>query len=93
MNRQSQQQGGPAGPLAEKPELLIRHGWPKTVPAPKTNADTAAAIAAATGTELSPTTIWKLRTGRIYDPTLTTLSALARFFDVSLSYFSDEANE
>jgi transcriptional regulator with XRE-family HTH domain len=83
------QSGEGALPLEEKIELLIRHMWPGSVPFPGTNAGIAAAITAATGTELSSTMIWKLRTGRGGNPTMEQLDALARFFTVPLSYFGD----
>jgi hypothetical protein len=75
--------------LAEKVEWLIQHMWPADAPPPKTNADAAAAITAATGEELSSTAIWKLRTGRGDNPTLKTLTALARFFKVPVGYFGE----
>src|ERR1700677_3733721 len=84
------QPGEGALPLAEKIELLIRHMWPDSIPFPRTNAGVAAAITAATGTELSSTMVWKLRTGRSGNPTMEKLGALARFFTVPLSYFGDD---
>ena len=69
-------------PLAEKIEWLIQHMWPADAPAPKTNADAAEAISAATGEELSSTSVWKLRTGRGSNPTFKTLMAFASFFNV-----------
>ncbi|MBV9451095.1 MAG: hypothetical protein JO345_34930 [Streptosporangiaceae bacterium] len=75
--------------LAEKVEWLIQHMWPADASPPKTNADAAAAITAATGEELSSTAIWKLRTGRGDNPTLKTLTALARFFGVPVGFFGE----
>jgi transcriptional regulator with XRE-family HTH domain len=75
--------------LAEKIEWLIRYMWPADAPAPRTNADAAAAITAATGEEMSSTSIWKLRTGRGDNPTFKTLTALATFFKVPFGYFAD----
>jgi len=49
----------------------------------------AGAISAATGEELSHTALWKLRTGRSANPTLKTITALAAFFRVPPSYFTD----
>ncbi|MCW2940760.1 MAG: hypothetical protein JWN00_3745 [Actinomycetia bacterium] len=61
--------------------------WPADAPPAKNNIDTAAAIAAATGEEISSTTVWKLRTGRQDNPQLRTLTALATFFGVPIGYF------
>jgi ESX-1-secreted protein regulator len=88
--------GGPAAAaaaertLGEKVEWLIRHRWPADAPPPRTNADVAEAITAATGEELSSTGVWKIRTGRGDNPTLKTLTAMARFFGVPVGYFGDE---
>jgi transcriptional regulator with XRE-family HTH domain len=76
--------------LAEKVEWLIRHLWPPDAPAPKTNADIAAAISQTTGEEMSSTSIWKLRTGRGDNPTLKTLTALATFFKVPIGVFGED---
>src|SRR5579859_6142691 len=76
--------------LGEKIEWLVKHRWPADAPPPKTNADIADAITAATGEELSSTGVWKLRTGRGDNPTLKTLTAMARFFGVPVGYFGDE---
>jgi transcriptional regulator with XRE-family HTH domain len=73
--------------LAEKTEWLIQHKWPAGKTPPKTNADVAAAITAATGEEMSSTTVWKLRTGRGGNPTFKTLTGLATFFAVPFGYF------
>lgn len=75
--------------LAEKIEWLIGHMWPAEAPPPRTNADAAEAITAATGEEMSSTSIWKLRTGRGGNPTFKTLTALATFFKVPFGYFGD----
>lgn len=75
--------------LAEKVEWLIQHMWPAEAPPPKTNAEVAAAITAVTGEELSSTAVWKLRTGRGDNPTLKTLTALARFFKVPVGFFGE----
>jgi transcriptional regulator with XRE-family HTH domain len=50
----------------------------------------AGAISAATGTDLSHTALWSLRTGRVGNPTLKTIHALAKFFHVPPSYFTDD---
>jgi hypothetical protein len=77
----------PSASLADKVEWLIRNMWPAGVEAPKNNVETAAAITAATGEEISSTTVWKLRTGRQDNPQLRTLTALAMFFGVPIGYF------
>jgi transcriptional regulator with XRE-family HTH domain len=76
-------------PLAEKVEWLIQHMWPADAHPPRTNADVAEAITAATGEELSSTAVWKLRTGRGDNPTLKTMTALSRFFKVPVGYFGE----
>lgn len=81
----------PEGTLADKVEWLINHMWPADAGPPKTNIEVAAAITAATGEEISSTTVWKLRTGRQDNPQLRTLTALARFFAVPLGYFGAPA--
>lgn len=96
MSERNRPPGGPAETrpaertLGEKIEWLIRHRWPANAPPPRTNADIAEAITAATGEELSSTGVWKLRTGRGDNPTLKTLTAMARFFGVPVGYFGDE---
>ena len=96
MSERKSRSGGPAEArpvertLGEKIEWLIRHRWPAGAVPPRTNADVAEAITAATGEELSSTGVWKLRTGRGDNPTLKTLTALARFFGVPVGYFGDE---
>jgi transcriptional regulator with XRE-family HTH domain len=77
----------PSTTLANKVEWLIQNMWPADAPEPRNNVDTAAAIAAATGEDLSSTTIWKLRTGRQDNPQLRTLTALSIFFGVPIGYF------
>jgi transcriptional regulator with XRE-family HTH domain len=96
--RVSEEDGPAGGPeqaepaertLGEKIEWLIRHRWPADAPRPRTNADIADAITAATGEELSSTAVWKLRTGRGDNPTLKTMTAMARFFGVPVGYFGE----
>jgi transcriptional regulator with XRE-family HTH domain len=77
----------PSASLADKVEWLIRTMWPDGVAPPRNNVETAAAITAATGEEISSTTVWKLRTGRQDNPQLRTLTALATFFGVPIGYF------
>src|SRR5690606_40107299 len=77
----------PGASLAEKVEWLIRNLWPADAGPPRNNVETAAAIARATGEDISSTTVWKLRTGRQENPQLRTLTALASFFGVPLGFF------
>jgi transcriptional regulator with XRE-family HTH domain len=77
----------PSETLADKIEWLIQNMWPADAPPAKNNIDTAAAITAATGEEISSTTVWKLRTGRQDNPQLRTLTSLATFFGVPIGYF------
>ncbi|MFD0855604.1 hypothetical protein ACFQ07_25405 [Actinomadura adrarensis] len=77
----------PATTLADKIEWLINNLWPADTPPPRNNVEAAAAITAATGEEISSTTVWKLRTGRQDNPQLRTLTAFATFFGVPLGYF------
>jgi transcriptional regulator with XRE-family HTH domain len=77
----------PATTLADKIEWLITNLWPADAPPPRNNVEAAAAITAATGEEISSTTVWKLRTGRQDNPQLRTLTAFATFFGVPLGYF------
>ena len=77
----------PGATLAEKVEWLIRNLWPADAGPPRNNVETAAAIARATGEDISSTTVWKLRTGRQENPQLKTLTALAVFFRVPIGFF------
>ncbi|MGI5168009.1 hypothetical protein ACQEU3_27045 [Spirillospora sp. CA-253888] len=77
----------PAATLADKVEWLISNMWPDGAPPARNNVETAAAIAEATGEDISSTTVWKLRTGRQDNPQLKTLTALATFFGVPIGYF------
>ncbi|MBE1534699.1 helix-turn-helix transcriptional regulator [Actinomadura algeriensis] len=77
----------PGAALADKVEWLIRNQWPAQAVPPRNNVETAAAIARATGEDISSTTVWKLRTGRQENPQLKTLTALATFFGVPIGYF------
>lgn len=81
------QRPSPSASLGDKVDWLIRNMWPADVPSARNNVETAAAISAATGEEISSTTVWKLRTGRQDNPQLKTLTALASFFGVPLGYF------
>lgn len=77
----------PAASLADKLEWLIQNLWPAHADPPRNNVETAAAIARATGEDISSTTVWKLRTGRQENPQLKTLTALATFFGVPIGFF------
>jgi transcriptional regulator with XRE-family HTH domain len=77
----------PSASLADKVEWLIRTMWPAGAAPARNNVEVAAAITAATGEEISSTTVWKLRTGRQDNPQLRTLTALATFFGVPIGYF------
>ncbi|MFD0690963.1 XRE family transcriptional regulator [Actinomadura fibrosa] len=77
----------PAASLSDKIEWLIQNLWPADAPPPRNNLETAAAIASATGEDISSTTVWKLRTGRQDNPQFRTLTALATFFGVPIGYF------
>lgn len=43
----------------------------------------------ATGNRITASYVWKLRTGAMSNPGLSTLEALADFFEVPLSYFAE----
>lgn len=91
---ESRQSPGPSASLGGKIEWLIQNAWPSHAPSPRNNVEAAAAISAATGEEISSTTVWKLRSGRQDNPQLKTLTALASFFSVPLGYFgfADESD-
>ena len=52
--------------------------------------EVAAAVTGQNGTTFSPAYLWQLRTGAKDNPTMRHLEALARFFQVSPSYFFDD---
>jgi transcriptional regulator with XRE-family HTH domain len=52
--------------------------------------EVAAAVTGQDGTTFSPAYLWQLRTGAKDNPTMRHLEALARFFQVSPSYFFDD---
>jgi len=52
--------------------------------------EVAAAVTGQKGTTFSPAYLWQLRTGAKDNPTMRHLEALARFFQVSPSYFFDD---
>ena len=52
--------------------------------------EVAAAVSGHDGVTFSPAYVWQLRTGAKDNPTMRHLEALARFFQVSPSYFFDD---
>jgi transcriptional regulator with XRE-family HTH domain len=52
--------------------------------------EVAAAVTGQNGATFSPAYVWQLRTGAKDNPTMRHLEALARFFQVSPSYFFDD---
>jgi transcriptional regulator with XRE-family HTH domain len=46
-----------------------------------------------TGRKISGTCLWKIRTGRDGNPTLSVLTALASFFRISLAFFEDKGED
>ena len=75
--------------LAERIDHLFRNQ-----PSPRgreyTYREVAAAVTGQNGTTFSPAYLWQLRTGAKDNPTMRHLEALARFFQVSPSYFFDD---
>jgi ESX-1-secreted protein regulator len=77
----------PDGLLASRLDLLFRTVHPAER-GPYTPAEVATAINASEGAEtISATYLWQLKTGRRDNPTYKHLIALARFFDVSPTFF------
>jgi transcriptional regulator with XRE-family HTH domain len=77
----------PDGLLASRLDLLFRTVHPAGR-GPYTPAEVAAVINASEGAEtISATYLWQLKTGRRDNPTYKHLIALARFFDVSPTFF------
>jgi transcriptional regulator with XRE-family HTH domain len=75
--------------LAEKVDRLFRtHLSPRG--REYTYREVTAAICQQDSITFSPAYLWQLRTGVKENPTMRHLQALARFFDVSPSYFFDE---
>ena len=75
--------------LAERIDHLFR-----TQPSPRgreyTYREVASGVSGQDGTTFSPAYLWQLRTGAKDNPTMRHLEALARFFQVSPSYFFDD---
>jgi transcriptional regulator with XRE-family HTH domain len=77
----------PDGLLASRLDLLFRTVHPAGR-GPYTPAEVATVINASEGAEtISATYLWQLKTGRRDNPTYKHLIALARFFDVSPTFF------
>jgi transcriptional regulator with XRE-family HTH domain len=77
-----------ANPLAERIDCLFRaHRSPRG--REFTYREAASAMSAHDGVSFSSAYLWQLRTGAKDNPTIRHIEALARFFDVSPSYFFD----
>ena len=75
--------------LAERIDCLFRtHRSPRG--REYTYREVAAAVSGQNGITFSPAYLWQLRTGAKDNPTMRHLEALARFFEVSPSYFFDD---
>jgi transcriptional regulator with XRE-family HTH domain len=75
-------------PLAERIDCLFRtHRSPRG--REYTYREAASAMSAYDGISFSSAYLWQLRTGTKDNPTIRHIEALARFFDVSPSYFFD----
>lgn len=75
--------------LAEKVEWLISRAQ-QAGQGKLSNQDVCFLIARATGEEISPTTIWKLRNGQATNPQMRVIEALARTFGVPPAFFFDD---
>jgi transcriptional regulator with XRE-family HTH domain len=76
-------------PLAERIDCLFRtHLSPRG--REFTYREAASAMSAHNGITFSSAYLWQLRTGAKDNPTIRHIEALARFFDVSPSYFFDD---
>lgn len=75
--------------LAERIDCLFRaHRSPRG--REYTYRAVASAVSTQNGVKFSPAYLWQLRTGARDNPTVRHIEALARFFNVSPSYFFDE---
>ncbi len=75
--------------LAERIDCLFRtHRGPRG--REYTYREVATAVSSQNGVRFSPAYLWQLRTGARDNPTIRHIEALARFFNVSPSYFFDE---
>jgi transcriptional regulator with XRE-family HTH domain len=75
--------------IAEKLDMLFKSVHPRSQGEYSYNA--VAEGIGKLGVSISHTYLWQLRTGRRDNPTITHLSAIAKFFGVPTSYFLDEA--
>ncbi len=86
----------PAAPelrtLAEKLDWLIENVHPADRN-PYSNAELAALVEKATGEKVSDGAIWRLRTGRVVNPTKRIIEALAKTLGAPPSFFFDEYDE
>ncbi|MBN7314552.1 ESX-1 secretion-associated regulator EspR [Mycobacteroides abscessus subsp. abscessus] len=57
------------------------------------DAKLAAEITEAAGVKFTRQYIWELRTGKVVDPKLGVITALATYFEVKPSYFTDSSND
>jgi transcriptional regulator with XRE-family HTH domain len=78
--------------LGEKVNWLIEKAQPAGR-GPLSNQDVSFLVARATGEEISPTTILKLRKGQSTNPQMRVIGALARTFGVPPAFFFDEYDE
>src|SRR5580698_9634093 len=74
--------------LGEKVNWLIEKAQPAGR-GPLSNQDVSFLVARATGEEISPTTILKLRKGQSTNPQMRVIGALARTFGVPPAFFFD----
>jgi transcriptional regulator with XRE-family HTH domain len=83
--------GGEGTPrtLADKVNWLILNAQPSGQ-GPYSNQDVSFLIAKATGEEISPTTIWKLRNGKGTNPQIRVIEALGKTFGVPAAFFFEE---
>ena len=80
-----------ASTLAAKLEKLFQTVHPRGR-GPYSNVEVATALQGTGGPTVSATYLWQLRKGLRSNPTKAHLEALARFFEVSPSYFFDETS-
>ena len=57
------------------------------------DAKLAAEITEASGVKFTRSYVWDLRTGKVADPKLGIITALATYFEVKPSYFTDSSND
>ena len=79
----------PPPTLADKLERLFRSVHPAGR-GEYTYREVADAIRQAGGPSISPTYLWQLRTGRRLNPSMRQIEAIARFFGVPVTYFSND---